>query len=312
MRESVPAALTGERFDRVVALLTGLARSRVAELVDAGQATLDGSVVARSARVEEGQWVEVEAEQLVPPKVDADDPGPEPDVEFGVVHEDADVIVIDKPAGLVVHPGSGNLTGTLVNGLVARWPEIAAVGDRRRPGIVHRLDKGTSGLMVVARSARGFESLSLQLRRRAVSRRYLALVWGIVEGEKGVIDAPIGRSERSPLRQTVSASGREARTAYEVLERWPEPGVTLLECTLETGRMHQIRVHLTAIGHAVVGDAGYRGDRQGFGENLGRPFLHAWRLAFEHPDGGGLTSFESRLPTDLAELLPGGVGLPSG
>lgn len=311
MRELVPAALAGDRLDRVVALLTGLPRSRVTALIDAGQARLDGQVVSRSTRVAEGQEVEVDAAGISAPAPGSEAPGPEADIDFAVIHEDDDVIVIDKPAGLVVHPGSGNLSGTLVNGLLARWPEIAGLGERQRPGIVHRLDKGTSGLMVVARSPRAFESLGRQLRRRAVSRRYLALVWGNVEGERGMVDAPIGRSERSPLRQTVSASGREARTTYEVVQRWAEPEVTLLACRLETGRMHQIRVHLTAIGHAVVGDAGYRGDRQGFGEGLGRPFLHAWRLAFEHPDGRGQVAFASPLPTELANILPGEVDLPT-
>ncbi len=310
MREAVPAALAGDRLDRVLALLTGLARSRVTALIDAGHATLDGEVVSRSTRVAEGQWVEVDAEELSAPVPGSEKPEPDSEIVFEVVHEDDDVVVIDKPAGLVVHPGSGNLDGTLVNGLLARWPEMAGLGELRRPGIVHRLDKGTSGLMVVARSPRAFESLGLQLRRRAVSRRYLALVWGTVEADRGMVDAPIGRSERSPLRQTVSASGREARTTYEVVHRWTEPEVTLLACRLETGRMHQIRVHLTAIGHAVVGDAGYRGDRQGFGETLGRPFLHAWRLAFEHPDGRGQVSFASELPTELQNLLPSGVDLP--
>lgn len=312
MRETVPAVLAGQRVDRVVSLLTGMARSKVAVLLADGHVLVDGVPSTRAQRVEEGQSVEV-ADEFIPAEGPTELPPLEPDasVEFPVVHEDSQIVVVDKPAGLVVHPGAGHLSGTLVHGLLARYPEMAGVGDPQRPGLVHRLDKGTSGLMVVARTAPAFEALGDQVRARSMSRRYLALVWGLVEADRGLIDAPIGRSDRSPLRQAVSSGGRDARTRYEVRGRWTGPDRTLVECYLDTGRMHQIRVHLAAIGHALVGDPGYRGARQGFGEGLGRPFLHAWRLGFRHPEDNRPVSFASELPDDLSDLLPEKVDLPS-
>ncbi|HZQ27115.1 MAG TPA: RluA family pseudouridine synthase [Acidimicrobiales bacterium] len=299
MRETIPAALAGERVDRAVALLTGLPRSDVASLVEAGGVRLAGRVVTtRSRRVGEGEVLEVDV-----PAVVADlGPQSEPEVAVPVVHADEDVVVIDKPAGLVVHPGSGHLRGTLVNGLLARFPDLAGVGpDPARPGIVHRLDKGTSGLLVVARSARAYESLVAQLKRRQVERRYLALVWGQVASPAGLVDAPIGRASGDPTRMAVSSKGREARTRYEVLARYTEPvPLTLLECRLETGRTHQIRVHLAAIGHPVVGDTRYRGGRAALA--VPRPFLHAHRLAFDHPGSGERVQFDSPLPADLEEV----------
>ena len=311
MREVVPSVLAGERVDRVVSLLTGLARSKVAALVAEGRVFVDGVAASRAQRLEEGQAVEL-ADEFVPEEgIEAVEPlEADPAIDVPVVHEDEWLLVLDKPAGLVVHPGAGHLGGTLVHGLIARYPEIATVGDPVRPGLVHRLDKGTSGLMVVARTAAAFDALTDQVRARSMSRRYLALVWGLVEADRGLIDAPIGRSDRTPLRQAISSGGREARTRYEVRGRWTGPDRSLVECYLDTGRMHQIRVHLAAIGHALVGDPGYRGARQGFGEGLGRPFLHAWRLGFRHPRDNRSVSFASPLPADLAELLPEGVDLP--
>lgn len=311
MREVVPSVLAGERVDRVVSLLTGMARSKVAALVAEGRVHVDGAAASRAQRLEEGQVVELADEFVSDGESGAAEPvAPDSSVEFEVVHEDEAVVVIDKPAGLVVHPGAGHTSGTLVNGLLARYPDMVGVGDAVRPGLVHRLDKGTSGLMVVARTAVAFDALTSQVRARSMSRRYLALVWGLVEADRGLIDAPIGRSDRTPLRQAVSSGGREARTRYEVRGRWASPDRTLVECYLDTGRMHQIRVHLAAIGHALVGDPGYRGARQGFGEDLGRPFLHAWRLGFRHPATNRPASFASALPLNLAALLPEGVDLP--
>jgi 23S rRNA pseudouridine1911/1915/1917 synthase len=219
-----------------------------------------------------------------------------------VVHEDAEVIVIDKPAGLVVHPGAGHADGTLVNGLLARFPELAAVGDPARPGIVHRLDAGTSGLLVVARTPPAYASLTAQLGERSVERAYDTLVAGRVENDEGVVDAPIGRSTREPTRMAVRADGRAARTRYLVVSRWTEPqAVSRLECRLETGRTHQIRVHLAAIGHPVVGDVRYGGGRSAL--PLDRPFLHAARLRFRHPGTGEPVAFASSLPPDLQAVL---------
>ena len=178
-----------------------------------------------------------------------------------VRYEDDDVLVVAKPAGLVVHPGAGHPDGTLVNGLLALDPEIAGTGDPQRPGIVHRLDRDTSGLLVVARSPRAYEALVAALGAHEVSREYLALVWGHLDAPRGVIDAPIGRSVRRPTRMAVREGGRRARTAYEVQAEFTSPEVSLVRASLETGRTHQIRVHLQAIGHPVVGDAAYGGAR---------------------------------------------------
>ena len=299
MIERVPAALDGERVDRVVAMLTGLPRAEVSVLVDAGAVRLRGRVVStRSTRVIEGDELEVDVPEPMEPAITA----PEPGVEVPVVFVDEDVIVVDKPPAMVVHPGAGNAGGTMVSGLLARFPELAGVGEPERPGVVHRLDKGTSGLLVVARTPRAYESLVAQLSARTVERTYLALVWGRPEPATGVVDAPIGRSRRDPTRMAVSSTGREARTRYEVRQRFTQPiEASLLECRLETGRTHQIRVHLGAIGHPIVGDPRYRGARTSF--PAPRPFLHAHALAFDHPGTGERVSFSSPLPDDLTAVL---------
>jgi 23S rRNA pseudouridine1911/1915/1917 synthase len=298
-REEVPEALAGQRIDRVVAMITGRSRADVAELVAAGAVLVDGTpVTARSARVATGSVVDVEA----PDPAEVGALLPEPEVEVPVVHEDADLLVVDKPAGLVVHPGAGRRSGTLVHGLLARYPEIASVGDPARPGIVHRLDKGTSGLLLVARSQPAYEALVAALAGRLVHRRYRALAWGHVDAPRGLIDAPIGRSAREPTRMTVTERGRTARTRYEVRRRYVEPvEVTELACELETGRTHQIRVHLRSIGHPVVGDGRYEGARQSL--PVPRPFLHAEHLELAHPTSGAPLTFDAPLPDDLTAVL---------
>jgi 23S rRNA pseudouridine1911/1915/1917 synthase len=227
-----------------------------------------------------------------------------------VVWFDDHVVVVDKPAGLVVHPGAGHPNGTLVNGLLARFPDIASVdgpgGEKDRPGIVHRLDKGTSGLLIVARTAAASAGLVAQLAARRVGREYLALVQGDVSSDAGLIDAPLGRADTDPTKIRVQAGGREARTRYLVEARYDAPlPSTLLRCRLETGRTHQIRVHLASIGHPVVGDDRYGGRRQGAWKPLpaGRPFLHAAFLSFEHPVSHEELSFSSGLPDDLEHVL---------
>ena len=301
MRERVPAALGGERLDRVVALLTGLPRSEVARLVDDGAVRVGGqAVTTRSRRLAEGDDLEVD----VPAAVVAAAPEPDGSVPVAEVFADAHVVVVDKAPGVVVHPGAGRPAATLVHGLLARYPDLAGVGEPARPGIVHRLDKGTSGLLVVARTADAYRSLTGQLAARAVERRYLALVRGTVESPAGVVDAPVGRAATDPTRMTVSARGRPARTRYEVRRRFTAPDdATLVECSLETGRTHQVRVHLAAIGHPVLGDARYGG--AGTARRSPRPFLHAFRLSFDHPAGGERLTFTSPLPADLQEVLDG-------
>jgi 23S rRNA pseudouridine1911/1915/1917 synthase len=299
MMERVPAALDGERVDRVVAFVTGLTRAEVAGLVADGAVQLRGRVVTKpSVHVVEGDELEIEVPDVAPEPAAQ----PEPDVDVPVLFADDDVIVVDKPQALVVHPGAGNARGTMAAGLLARYPELAGVGEPDRPGIVHRLDKGTSGLLVVARTPAAYDSLVGQLSSRSVERRYLALVWGVPEPATGLVDAPIGRSKRDPTRMAVSSSGREARTRYEVLEPFTQPiEAALIECRLETGRTHQIRVHLAAIEHPIVGDPRYRGKRASFATP--RTFLHAHALAFDHPATGERVSFSSPLPEDLSTVL---------
>ena len=297
--ETVPAALAGERLDRIVALMLDVSRSVASALVDAGGAAVDGQPCATGKlRLAEGQEVAVDP-TLIP---ETTAPGPDPTVEFGVVYEDDTVIVVDKPAGLVVHPGAGNSDGTLVNGLLARYPDIAGVGEPHRPGIVHRLDGGSSGLLVVARTQEAADSLIEQFASHAATRVYIALVWGHPDAPHGVIDAPIGRSHSDPLKMAIVADGRPSRTEYRVLQRFDSPAeLALLECRLETGRTHQIRVHLGSINHPLVGDPIYGQRRPRL--QLDRPFLHAAQLAFEHPATGEHVQFESELAPDLAARL---------
>jgi len=292
----VPAVLEGERVDRAVALLTGWTRSEVQSLIEDGKVVVDGRTIAKSRRLAAGEVVELRGEPEAPGV-----PVPDAGIELVIRYEDDDVVVVAKPAGLVVHPGAGHADGTMVNGLLARYPEIGAVGEAGRPGIVHRLDRDTSGLLVVARSSRAYEVLVAMLAAHEVERRYLALVWGTLDTPRGVVDAPIGRSVRRPTRMAVREGGRGARTRYEVRVQYRDPAVSLLECRLETGRTHQIRVHLQAIGHPVVGDAAYGGVRAAL--SMGRPFLHAARLAFDHPITHRRVEVDEELTPDLTVVL---------
>jgi 23S rRNA pseudouridine1911/1915/1917 synthase len=299
IREEVPEALAGERLDRVVSMIAGVSRSEATALLQAGEVQLSGAVVTtRTVKVAEGDVIELDVPEHDPTGgLEAD-----ASVEVPLVHVDEHLLVIDKRSGVVVHPGAGQRTKTLVHGLLAHHPEVAGVGDPSRPGIVHRLDKGTSGLLLVARTQPAYEALVAALAARTVHRRYRAVVWGHVQAPRGLIDAPIGRSTREPTLMAVAERGKEARTRYEVLHRFEEPvPVTELTCELETGRTHQIRVHLKSIGHPVVGDTKYGGARQSL--PMARPFLHAEGLALDHPITGEPLAFESALPADLVELL---------
>ncbi|MGB0113589.1 MAG: RluA family pseudouridine synthase [Ilumatobacteraceae bacterium] len=298
--EAVPAALRGERLDRIVALIGDLSRAEAAATIAAGGVRVDHQpATSGKVRLEEGQIVEVDPAAIpVPPLPAADG-----DVEFGVIHIDDSVIVIDKPAGLVVHPGAGNMDGTLVSGLLARFPDIEGVGsDPIRPGIVHRLDAGSSGLLVVARTDAAAEHLIEQFADHSATRRYDAVVWGVPDAPHGVIDAPIGRDRGDPLRMAVVTGGRPARTDYRVIGTYASPAVvSRLECRLETGRTHQIRVHLASIGHPLIGDPTYSQRRPNLG--LDRPFLHAAELAFVHPATNERVTYTSPLAPDLASWL---------
>jgi 23S rRNA pseudouridine1911/1915/1917 synthase len=306
----VPAALDGERVDRTVALLTGVTRSLAADMVSAGRVSVGRGVPIRSGsrRVRQGERLRID-------QVPAGDGDPEPGhladptVTVPVVHVDDDVIVVDKPAGMVVHPGAGHARGTLIQGLVAAYPDLAAQvsgargDDALRPGVVHRLDRGTSGLLVVARNEQARTSLVSQLAARTVERRYRALVTGTVAADEGLIDAPLGRSGTDPTSRAVRADGRVARTSYSVLRRLGSPfAATLLQCRLQTGRTHQIRVHLAAIGHPLIGDRRYGGVTVG-ADHDGRPWLHAETLAFDHPATGDRLTYHAPLPDDLVDVL---------
>ena len=312
MNVIVPASLGGERVDKAVALLTGLPRSEVNQLVEAGAVRVDGRPVAsRSRKLVAGDELDVD----VPPPPDRSLVA-DPSVEVPVVFADDHVLVVDKPAGMVVHPGAGSPGGTMVHGLLATYPDLAGVGgDETRPGIVHRLDAGTSGLLVVARTGEAHAALVAQLSARTVERRYRALVHGLVAAPAGLIDGPLGRHPKDPTRFAVVVGGKEARTRYEVVDRRGGGGgggddggdggalpTTLLVCRLESGRTHQIRVHLSALGHPVVGDVAYGGQAV---LGLTRPYLHAFRLAFDHPATGERVAFESPVPPDLVEADAG-------
>ncbi len=309
---TVPALLDGVRVDRAVALLTGVSRSLASELVATGRVHVDGKVVAtRSFALGAGTVLRVSLPPRGEDALEAD-----LDVVFDVVYEDEAVVVVDKPAGLVVHPGAGHSRGTLASGLLARYPDLARMGDvsdPQRPGIVHRLDRGTSGLLAVARTEDAYRSLVGQLAARTVARRYLGLVAGHVEEDRGVVEAPIGRSARTPTRMAVSAQGKEARTRYTVLRRYRVPlTASLVALALDTGRTHQIRVHMAAIGHPVVGDEAYGRPGRVGGSLLepGRLFLHAAELGFDHPSTGAKVRCTSALPADLSTVLDEPPGLP--
>ena len=299
IREYVPDALAGERVDRVVSFITGASRSIVSKCINNGEVLCNDAVVRKSSqKVTSGDLIVVNSSLLDSGlEIEADSK-----IIVPIIHEDQDLIVVDKPSGLVVHPATSHKKGTLVNGLLSIYPEIASIGEPSRPGIVHRLDKGTSGLLLVALSAQGYLGLSEQLQRRAIKRVYTSLVLGHLESDKGVIEAPLGRDPKRPTRRTVLVNGKEARTRYEVLDRYEHPSsCCLVRCELETGRTHQIRAHFSAIGHPVVGDDLYGGSSISF--DLERPFLHSSLLAFKHPISGDSLSFSSQVPKELSTIL---------
>jgi 23S rRNA pseudouridine1911/1915/1917 synthase len=298
-RIEVPAELAGERADKALAAMAGVSRSLARRLLEEGAATIDGaSLLPRRA---------VAAGQVVVFDLPAQEAGLSPEeVPFTVRYEDADLAVVDKPAGIVVHPGAGRGRGTLAGGILQRWPQVRGVGEEGRWGIVHRLDRDTSGLLLVALTADSWAALRRAIGRHLVERSYLALVHGLPAAATGTVDAPLGRHPRRRGLVQVEAAGRAARTHYQCLARWPAARLALLEVTLETGRTHQIRVHLASIGHPVVGDPVY-----GRGDSLApRQFLHAARLRFTHPISGEPVEVDSPLPPDLAEAL-GRLGDPA-
>jgi 23S rRNA pseudouridine1911/1915/1917 synthase len=296
----------GSRLDAWLARrLPAHSRARFQALIAAGQVQVDGKRSRPALRLRAGQSVTV----LIP---DAQPATPQAeDIPLSVVHEDRHLLVVDKPAGLVVHPGAGRASGTLVNALLHRVRDLSGVGGILRPGIVHRLDRGTSGLMVVAKDDLTHRALARQFAGRSVEKEYLALVLGVPARPQGQVTAAIGRDPVRRKRMSVrSARGREARTAWTRVEAFD--GAALLRVRIFTGRTHQIRVHLASIGHPVAGDSTYGGERAPTARSaahkaalrsLTRPALHAARLAFEHPATGSRMAFESPLPSDLGSLI---------
>ncbi|MCC6210367.1 MAG: RluA family pseudouridine synthase [Burkholderiales bacterium] len=296
---AVPLAFAGLRLDQALAkMFPQYSRSRLQAWLDSGHLLVDGEHAERSARATGGERIELR----VPAAADGACP-PAQALPLKIVFEDADLIVIDKPAGLVVHPGAGNPDRTLLNALLAHAPGLRRVP---RAGIVHRLDKDTTGLLVVAKNLAAQAHLAAQLAARSVRRTYLVLVHG-QPSEAGAIDAPVGRDTRARTRMTVTRRGRPALTRYRLLERFGaggRSGFALLECRLETGRTHQIRVHLQHLRHPVVGDPVYRRGA-GAGPAFPRQALHAAALALVHPRTGRRRAWKAPLPADMRKLLAG-------
>jgi 23S rRNA pseudouridine1911/1915/1917 synthase len=294
----------GDRLDAYVADHLDLSRTRVQALLEDGMILLDGALAKKSERLEAGQQIEVRVPPPEPLTIEAED------IPLDVPYEDSSLLVVNKAAGMVVHPAPGHSTGTMVNALLAHATDLSGIGGKIRPGIVHRLDKDTSGLMVVAKTDVAHHALSEALQRREIKRLYMAASWGHLSESPLEVEAPVGRDPANRQRMAVVEGGRRAVTHFRVVERWP--GAELLEVALETGRTHQIRVHLAHVGHPVVGDSVYGvGWERGIGgkarqwaqllkKRVSRQFLHAWRLSFQHPVSGETLRFESQLPEELS------------
>jgi 23S rRNA pseudouridine1911/1915/1917 synthase len=305
LRIVVEAPPNGARLDAYLAgRLPDLSRSRIAQLLTLGRVRLNGRLPRKSERLAVGDVIEVEIPRPEPTELI-----PEP-IPLQIIYQDSDLAVIEKPAGLVVHPAPGHRTGTLVHALLHHLPDLSGIGGVLRPGIVHRLDRETSGLLLVAKNDEAHRRLAAALKRREVKRIYLVAAWGHLRSDTQEVDAPIGRSPSHRQRMAVVEGGRAALTRFRRLERWR--GADLLRAELVTGRTHQIRVHLASIGHPVVGDRVYgagasrgiggtlRGWAREFDRRVPRQFLHATELEFRHPRTGALLDFESPLPPDLA------------
>jgi 23S rRNA pseudouridine1911/1915/1917 synthase len=301
-RIEVTGDLAGQRLDRVLAAhVPDLSRSRAQTAIAAGRVTVNGKPAKASLPLDAGMVIAYAPEVAPAPSPPAATPEAEPDLPLRIVYEDAHLLVVEKPAGMVVHPAPGHPTRTLVDALRQRVPGLSGGDDPTRPGIVHRLDKDTSGLLVVAKDAPTHAALARQMKDHAMVKRYLALVEGQMPVSEGVVEAPIGRDPRNRQRMALvsaASGGREARTRFRVLHM--ARGRSLLELQLETGRTHQIRVHLAAVQHPVVGDPVYGRPQPPLPP---RQFLHAAYLAFAHPVTGEELAFDAPLPADLADFL---------
>jgi len=295
----VPLERAGERLDLFLAQsIPELSRSRIQRLIKEGRVTING-IKALKPRQKLAGKEEIELEIPPPEKILLE---PEPGVPFEILYEDRDIVVLNKPPGLVVHPAAGHSKGTLVQGLLARVRDLSGIGGELRPGIVHRLDKDTSGLLLVAKHDQAHQALSLQFKEREVSKVYLALVHGVPSLSSGHVDRPLGRHPVHRKKMSIQPHGREAYTAWKVREGFKRMRAALLEVYPRTGRTHQIRVHLASIGHPIVGDRLYGGLRP-TGPKALRQMLHAWKLSFFHPHTGKRLSFEAPLPPDFQSLL---------
>ncbi|MBT0995843.1 RluA family pseudouridine synthase [Cellulomonas sp. DKR-3] len=295
----VPDGLAGDRVDAGLSRLLGLSRTRAAEIAEAGGVSVDGRVVGKSDRLVGGAWLEVEIPDARPAATEV---VPEPVPGMGIVHDDDDVVVVDKPVGVAAHPSPGWTGPTVVGALAAAGYRISTSGSAERQGVVHRLDVGTSGLMVVAKSEHAYTVLKRAFKERTVDKVYHALVQGHPEPTTGTIDAPIGRHPSSDWKFAVVADGKPSVTHYELLEAFP--AASLVEVHLETGRTHQIRVHFSALRHPCVGDLTYGAD-PALAKRVGltRQWLHAVRLGFEHPGTGQWLEVTSAYPQDLQHAL---------
>jgi 23S rRNA pseudouridine1911/1915/1917 synthase len=302
------ASESGVRLDSFIASsIEGLSRSRVAALIAEGNVTINGRKAKKSELTVEDDRIDISIPAAAPSTVDAED------IPLDIVYQDDDIAVIDKPAGLVVHPAPGHRGGTLVNALLHHLKDLSGIGGIMRPGIVHRLDKDTSGLLLIAKNDDAHRALSAALKRRDIKRIYTVAAWGHIRQPKITVDAPIARSPNDRHRMAIIEDGRRAVTHFKVTSIWP--AADLLRAQLETGRTHQIRVHLASIGHPVVGDSVYGGGgakgtsgpgqswARAFGRMVKRQFLHAAELSLEHPRTGEALRFTSPLPNDLAAAL---------
>ncbi len=302
----IPGELDGLRLDRVLGeLFPNHSRSALARLVLAGRVRVNGHAASKpSQKISGAQRIELDVPEATASTVESQD------LPLTILFDDADVVVVDKPAGLVVHPAAGHTDGTLVNALLFHVRDLSGIGGELRPGIVHRLDKDTSGVMIIAKNDEAHRKLTAEWNTERVQKEYLALVYGTPSNDRGTIDAPIGRDPRDRKRMAIVDSGRRAITDYEIVERLR--GTSLVRCRLRTGRTHQIRVHMKHLGHPIVGDPVYSGPQwKGIAEKkvqralsaLTRQMLHAERLTFAHPKTGASISVRSEMPADMREVI---------
>ena len=290
----VTEEMTDSRIDALIAdQLESISRTRATELIRDGFVLVNDEKKKAKYKPLVADVIEISIPEVEPIELIAED------LNLDIVYEDSDVAVVNKPSGMVVHPAPGHGRGTLVNGIMHAIKDLSGINGQRRPGIVHRIDKDTSGLLMVAKNDQAHESLSGQLKAKTVNREYVALVHGVIDHHLGKIDAPIGRHEKDRMRYEVVENGKDAITHFEVMQRFTD--YTLVKCRLETGRTHQIRVHMRYIGHALVGDPLYgprKTNRTDFGQ-----FLHAKSIGFDHPTTGEFMAFEAELPTAFTQYL---------